>query len=196
MPSEDQTHLDRPVANQPTRIHESGRKDGLSEIFSFHSQIRAALSRLSALAETRSFGDAERESAQSLLDFFRGPLIWHDIDEETTLMPRLRRAAQGGELEAVLGDISDAHENMEEMLDSLLPMLEAVVRPYQFPNPETLREFSTQLRAILEPHLAQEEKQLLPFARRLLDEKERELMAEELAARRESRKKKRVVELP
>jgi hemerythrin-like domain-containing protein len=154
----------------------------------FHSSIRAALSGLDELARAQDWDKKHQVEARALLNFFTGPLIWHDIDEETSLLPRVRRRALDDKQREVLDEITDQHEKMEGVLERLMPPLEAACAD---PPPEIvgLEDLARELRAIIEPHLATEEQRLVPLARAVLTSDDLDAMEQEIAQRVEMRRK-------
>jgi iron-sulfur cluster repair protein YtfE (RIC family) len=176
------------VATKRIRPEQEGRGDVLSELFRFHGRIRSALVQLAGLAGVSVVGDAERESAADLLAFFRGPLLWHDIDEETSLLPRLKRAVCTAEELEVLCAISTDHEHMEETVDEVVLSLEALLNATDLNAVRRLPELAERLRAILHPHLALEERHLLPLARRLLSDDDLDRMRREIDTRNRLRR--------
>lgn len=163
-------------------------RDALATLMRFHSSIRAALSGLDELARAQEWDKKHQVEARALLNFFTGPLIWHDIDEETSLLPRVRRRAHDASLTKVLDDITHQHEAMEGVLERLMPPLEAACSD---PPPEIvgLEDLARELRAIIEPHLATEERSLIPLARAVLTGEDLEAMEQEISQRDEMRRK-------
>ena len=138
-----------------------------------------------ALSKTSNPSAEDRRNASDIVDFFTGPLIWHDIDEETSLMPRLRHRVESPDLESALATIAEQHEQMEDAIERLLPALGMFVSGAA--SGDVLADLSAKLRAVLGPHLALEERELLPFARMVLNDQDLEDMWNEIQARIPSR---------
>lgn len=175
----------RAVEPRAVEHHVAGPNDALSAIFRFHGRIRAALFELDSLAVLLHPDDEQRARADKLMDFFTGPLVWHDIDEETSLMPRLRRRVQAEELETVLDRVSEQHEAMETTIEHLLPALRDFAEGRV--GGAGLSDLAEQLHDVLEPHLSLEEHDLLPFARLVLTDEDLAAIATEVKSRHLSR---------
>lgn len=161
--------------------------DPLLEILRFHAVLRRALDALEEAAASAERGERETERFVELAAFFSGPLRFHDADEESLLMPLLRRVEHPPRLERMLDNCTRAHRTLEARLDQLLPHLEAVARGAALPDPRHLRETASALRSLLEAHLKMEEQEVIPLARLLLDEGDLRRLSEALAARATSR---------
>lgn len=162
------------------------REDPIVVFLSFHTRIRAALTTLEELAAS----DAEESGirkAQALVDFFEGPLTWHDLDEEGSLMPRLRAVEHPPRLERMLDACSSTHRAMDDAIEEVLPYLRHVARG-GVADKERLSQASTRMRALLEPHLRLEEQEVLPLARLLLAERDLDEIADEMDRRAELRR--------
>lgn len=160
--------------------------DPLAVLFRFHGEIRTAINLLESLADAPTNGRWAREHrarAEQLLHFFSGPLIWHDIDEECSLLPRLahRVYAEEHELEDALQRIRRDHAIMERRLEPVLVHLSGLAAG-RHPDKAFAADVE-QLRDHLLPHLAGEERDLFPFARLVLTESDLREMGEELEAR-------------
>jgi hemerythrin-like domain-containing protein len=157
------------------------------ELQKFHGEIRRSLDLLDDLARAPTYGEKEREVAYTLWEFFTGPLIWHDIDEELSVVKRLRETRKSPIFEALLTEMSDAHEEMEAMLQLLRPHLERLVRGGEPADAGAFVGAALELRELLEPHLTLEEREIFPFARFFFDEEALAEIREEIAARMEAR---------
>jgi hemerythrin-like domain-containing protein len=171
--------------------------DPLKAILSFHGRIRSALRTLDELGELAEAGRVDPMVARALFDFFSGPLVWHDFDEEASLMPRLRRVQHPPRLERMLAAVSEAHEKMETCLEEICPYLKEVAGGAE-PQAEPLRRLGTELRELLEPHLRMEEQEIIPLARLLLSEDDLDEMRREMRERLRDRRAhvERAPELP
>lgn len=160
--------------------------DGLRLLLSFHGEIRASIDQLSALAS----GDEREphEAARTLVDFFKGPLVWHDLDEETSLLPRLRRLDQKPhDLDEMLAACTHDHESLETYIERLMPHLDAVAKGRDEVDRGLLLAASRDLHIMLLAHLTLEEQTVFPLAARLLTRDDRSDIAREVMERREDR---------
>jgi hemerythrin-like domain-containing protein len=178
----------------------SEEPDPLKELLRFHGQIRAALQSLELLAaapDTIEGHELERPNPRQLVEFLGGPLVWHDIDEEASLMPRLRRVKHSRHLDELLLAVTEHHERMESCIERLLPELEKASHPEMTQNLDVLAENVAALKELLVSHLALEEQHLFPFARLVLDDTDLAELAEEIRDRHDTRAvgKKAVVEV-
>jgi hemerythrin-like domain-containing protein len=179
------TEDEHAVVGEPLAPH-----DPLAALFRFHGEIRTALNLLEGLADEPAdarWAREHRQRAQKLLHFLSGPLIWHDIDEECSLLPRLshRVYAEEHELDDALQAIRRDHAVMERRLEPVLVHLSGLAAGR---HPE--KSFASdveKLRDHLLPHLASEERDLFPFARLVLTERHLQEMGEELEARAAAR---------
>lgn len=162
--------------------------DPLRALLSFHGRIRAALKSLASLGDAAAAGGLDPMVARALYDFFTGPVMWHDVDEERSLMPRLKRVRHPPRVERLLERTSEAHERMETRLADLLPHLDAVAQGRETPDPERLQTAARELDELLLPHLRMEEQEIIPLARLLLSEADLAEMASEMAARLAARR--------
>lgn len=161
--------------------------DGLRLLLSFHGEIRASVNQLSALAS----GDEGNpsEAARTLVDFFIGPLAWHDLDEECSLLPRLRRLEdKPDDLNEMLEAITHDHESLEGYVERVLPHLGAVADGRDVPDRGLLLAAARDLRRLLVAHLALEERTVFPLAAKLLSETDRLAIGREVRDRREDRR--------
>lgn len=151
--------------------------DPLLELFGFHREIRRAIRKLEKLVQTETFDHADAVEKTFLLDFFEGPLAWHDLDEEATLLRRLRRRLIAPEDLEVLDGVTDQHEALEEAIDNLLPLLDVAT------TGKEIASAAQKVSDTLLPHLRFEERSLFPMARRSLTSKDLEEMGLEMHSR-------------
>ena len=161
--------------------------DVLRQLGAFHGEIRTALSRAEHLTSDCEDSASLREEARQLSDFFAGPLLWHDIDEEALLMPPLRRL-HFAPLDRVLDQLEREHEEMEAALTDVLFLLEDIAAARVQVDPARLSRATHQLVSVLLPHLVHEEEQLFPAARALLAPEVRSHLGVLLRRRDEARK--------
>lgn len=161
--------------------------DPIGQLLAFHERIRLVLDALDDLAKAAEDGEVDPLHAQAIADFFSGPLVWHDVDEELSLMPRLRRASPDAELSRVVAACARAHDTMEARIDASLPHLRAIGERKEPPSPVLLRKLAKVMRQLLEPHLHIEESALFPRARQLFDDDTLRAIQEELSRREADR---------
>jgi hypothetical protein len=177
--------LDR---SREVTVQGAGRPDdeGLRALMSFHGEIRAALTRLTGLANGSD--TTPEATAHALVRFFEGPLSWHDLDEEVSLLPRLRRLAEKpADLDEMLEAVAEDHEALESYIDRLLPHLAAVSAREAAPDHGLLLAATRDLKRMLMRHLALEEQTLFPLALALLPAEEKRALGAELRRRRAAR---------
>jgi hemerythrin-like domain-containing protein len=172
--------------NVDERIPSEAVSDPLKDLIAFHRRIRLSIGHLRDLARLPPTL-VDKHDAAALVDFFRGPLLWHDIDEEAVLLPALRARAGEPVVEGLLVSCSRAHETLEKLIDAVLPHLDDVAAGNAPSNPALLLRVCDDLDRVLAPHLAMEEREVFPLARRLLTEHELSAMALELMARQNAR---------
>ncbi|MCP4503544.1 MAG: hemerythrin domain-containing protein [Deltaproteobacteria bacterium] len=176
---------------------EAESSDPLHALFRFHRRIRLSMRTFLRIAESSKAGvEPNQVEVRALTDFFTGPLIWHDIDEEVTLMPRLRRAPEP-KFAKLLEEITEQHQRMEEILEGILPHLTDVATGRVKANGALLVTEANALYELLSEHLRLEEQEIFPVARNVLSEEELGEMAVEMSTRLEGNKHKmpRVVPL-
>lgn len=157
--------------------------DPIAVLQAFHGRIRAALRMLNDLAEHPTSA-LEPSVAEHLIEFFTGPLAWHDLDEETTLIPLLRAipSPPPGLMDAV-ATVSGQHTQMESLVENLLVDLGAVAAGQPRPVPDPFPLAAQAFRETFEPHLELEERELFPAARLLLAPEALREIADDLRSR-------------
>jgi hemerythrin-like domain-containing protein len=166
------------------------KDDALRRLLSFHGEIRAAVNQLAVLA--RGDEPEPKSAAHELLRFFAGPFAWHDLDEEASLLPRLRRLPNPPEdLTEMVDAVSADHDRLETFLDELVPLLEMVALGREKPDEERLVRASQELRGLILSHLALEERTVFPLAARLLSREELAGLFREIEDRAETREEGR-----
>jgi hypothetical protein len=154
----------------------------LATLPAFHKSIRLALEAFGATAGLASVGLCDVIKASALVDFFVGPMRWHDEDETRSLLPRL--LARDPALQGAIDDCAAAHAHMERALDDVLDHLRAIASGAMQPDAALLLATHDELRQVLEPHLHREEHELFPAAEALLDAAALREIALEMHARR------------
>jgi hemerythrin-like domain-containing protein len=164
--------------------------DPIKDLLLFHRSIRASLETFDRLAaEAETMGRCDPYKAAALYEFFTGPMRWHDVDERETLLRRLARSGDAT-FRAALDRAAAEHDEVEAAVVDVLDHLQAVAGLAAHTDPILLRNSARRIRAVLEPHLEREERELFPAARKLLTPVARTEMQAELAARRRARETK------
>jgi hemerythrin-like domain-containing protein len=151
-----------------------------------HERIEAQLCTLERLGPhlEKSGCDAEAKSAaRAVLRYFDTSGRLHHQDEDDDLFPLLRRrAAVAGrpEVAAAIEELEREHETMEAQWNRLRERLLAITEGEARIVAEDVARFAWLYRR----HMEQEASAVLPFARETLDEAQRALLAERMAARR------------
>ena len=152
-----------------------------------HERIRRQCALIVRIAAhlAKHGADAEaREAAAGVIRYFEGAAANHHRDEEEDLFPLLHYAAPSGELNAVralLALLRDDHRRLEARWADMHSRLAAIVegRP-----PDLDADVAEGFAEAYERHIALEEAQLLPLARRVLDARATERMGTRMARRR------------
>lgn len=176
----------------------SGAEGPLERLIRFHSDIREATAALTALFDAASRGALDRGKAQRLREFFTGPLLWHDEDEEVGLFPRLRRTDLADSERAIIDATSRGHDRMEELLEHLGPLLTSMAAGTGASAELVAGAAEARaLQTLLDGHMKLEEESLFPMAARRLSKAELDGLADEMDARHgdEGARPRRAVEL-
>lgn len=164
-------------------------EDPLRGLSSFHRRARASLIALEELAQgAAAEDDLDRDQAAYLAELYRGPLIWHDEDEEELILPRLRRMRHSVRLERALDVIAEGHRGLDGWIEPVLPHLDEMASAGAVFDPPMFVVAARALARHLEPHMRLEDQELLPLARLMLSDDDLEQIARELRARREERR--------
>lgn len=162
--------------------------DPLKELLLFHRSIRAALVTFDALAgEAEAGRQCDPYKAAALYDFFTGPMRWHDVDERMSLLSRLGRRTDASLNVDAVAQATKEHDEVEAAIVDVLDHLQAVAGLATHADPILLRNSARRMRAVIEPHLEREERDVFPAARASLGEAELAEMHDEIAARRANR---------
>jgi hemerythrin-like domain-containing protein len=172
--------------SKPLPFLRERRDDPFEMLLSFHGEIRRSLDLLDDLARSPEFDQEAGAVAYTLWEFFTGPLLWHDEDEEVSVLKRLRVTHLSAMFEALLSVASQNHREMEGRLTDLTPHLEVVMKG-QRPDAGALAEAALGLRELLEPHLALEEREIYPFARYFFSDDTRRQIMNEIVGRMRAR---------
>lgn len=163
-------------------------EDPLVQLLRFHGRIRRGLRALDLLADSAEAGELDPLHAHALAEFFAGPVIWHDIDEELSLLPRLRTSDAPPRLMRMLDRCNRAHDTMEDCIEENIPHLWELAKEKTEPDVKRLREMAVKLRDILEPHMRMEELEVFPIARLALSDDEIQQIGREMQSRADDRK--------
>lgn len=161
--------------------------DPLRELIAFHGRIRLSIARMKELSRLPP-ALVDARDARALVTFFRGPLLWHDMDEEAVLLPALRARVGEPVVDDLTRACSLAHERLEGLIDEILPHLDAVADGRAPSEPARLAVAAQALEDVLTPHLSLEEREIFPLARRLLSPRDLAAIADAMAARLAARR--------
>lgn len=155
----------------------------LTTLLSFHKSIRLAMATVETSAGLASAGLFDVIKVSALVDFFEGPLRWHDEDEASSLFPRLLQADRARAL-APLTACAQEHARVETTIASALEHLRALAHDDAAPDPELLHATSAALQRLLEPHLQREEREIFPLAKEVLSPADLDAIGLEMHVRR------------
>ncbi len=176
----------------------SGGAGPLERLTAFHVEIRRAMAALTDLFDAASRGAPDPRAASALREFFAGPLLWHDEDEEVGLFPRLRRVELADAERAVIDATSRGHDRMEELLEHLGPLLAGLIAgSCTGPDLAAGAVEARALRNLLDAHMRLEEESLFPLAAQRLGRDELDELGREMDARHgdEKARPRRAIEL-
>jgi iron-sulfur cluster repair protein YtfE (RIC family) len=159
--------------------------DAIDELVAFHGVIRTNLGTLCAFAESDE-APAPNE-VQAIAAFFTTDIALHDLDEEASLLPRLRHVEHPERLDRMINACTHAHERLESALDEVTPYLTAVAAGNKLFDREKIRRAYDVLAKVLEPHMRMEELEIMPMARLLLTTAQIHEIGHEMHGRRRSR---------
>jgi hemerythrin-like domain-containing protein len=156
-----------------------------------HRRIEHFLHVLPAIHEHAAGGSlspGERVDLDAAVTYFAAAAPKHIADEEDSLFPRLR--ASGDTTAARVLDLVARLERDHDAADQHHGVVDTLVRRWlarehlEADEARELRERLTALRAIYQPHIEVEDRELFPTAARLLSASEIQEMGREMAARR------------
>jgi hemerythrin-like domain-containing protein len=162
---------------------QAGFGDPLGVLWDCHRRIEGFLRVLVKAAELGALDDASFRSLEAALDYFRDAAPRHTADEEESLFPRMRAA---GSVLQMLAELEADHARA----DAMHRRLDALGRGWLAERklePEELAEFGRlagELREIYGRHIAVEDEQVFPLAKRVLDKEQAAAIGQEMAARR------------
>jgi hemerythrin-like domain-containing protein len=135
------------------------------------------------LAQHGSDGAAQ-EAAQAVLRYFETAAVHHHADEEQDLFPALLEAMAGSDavcIRELTRELLAEHRQLEQRWSALSPQLQAIARGQaQLLQPTQVNDFVVGYRS----HIHKEDTELLPMARRLLDESQLQRIGQAMRQRR------------
>ena len=152
-----------------------------------HERIRrncALAVRLAAHLAAHGVDEEAREAARSIIRYFDTAAAEHHRDEEQDLFPAIFHHVPSGELNAaraLLARLREDHARLDAAWAGVRARLAWIVEDDQ---PELDEATAAGLAAAYERHIAFEEAELLPLARRVLDAQALELLGRRMARRR------------
>jgi hemerythrin-like domain-containing protein len=165
----------------------AGFDDPIEILDGCHERVRrncATIERIAARVASSGVDADARLAATGVIRYFDTAGANHHRDEEDDLFPALAHHAPSGELNAVfdlLARLRADHRKLEQLWNELRARLRGVIEGRDGGlTPEVARAFSQ----AYERHIALEESQLLPLARRVLDERVVAAMGGNMARRR------------
>ena len=143
-----------------------------------------ALPPLFSRTRSRLAGPRRARPFPAVIGFFEGPGRCHHEDEEFSLFPRLQGEEDANALVAAL----DAeHRTLEAIYLSVRTVAQHLAAGTGQPEPQAVADLAVQVAAMAagyRAHLAREEADLFPLAKRLLDEPQIRAVAIEMRLRR------------
>jgi hemerythrin-like domain-containing protein len=130
----------------------------------------------------------ERQALATALRYFREAAPKHTRDEEESLFPRLR-ASQNPQAQAAFSMLDTLHED-HETADISHQQVEVLCLQWlsddylQEESRNRLSQLLTGLKSIYERHIAVEDTQIFPLARKILNASQLQSIASEMASRR------------
>lgn len=139
-------------------------------------------------AQGSSLNDEHRRALEVSLRYFRESAPKHTADEEDSLFPRMmtRAGAESNHISDLLGQLNADHRSLTESHDQLDELGLGWLAHNLLPPRETTQMVAMieRLKGTYERHIAIEELEVFPFAGRILPPEDLQLIANEMAARR------------
>jgi len=161
--------------------------DVIDMLFACHERIRR-MARLAERLSTAHESPAEevQEAASALAGYFRNALPHHVADEDLSIRPRLHEIELPEDVRDALTDMSNQHEEIDELLADLLPLWDVLIRDgSRLPDmPALMEASSTRLRVLLDAHLYVEEETIFPAMRKYLSSESESVILREMRMRR------------
>lgn len=151
----------------------AGFDEPVEMLASCHDRLRdrcSTLSRLPAHIAEHGADEQARNAAQSILRYFDGPAMYHHADEEKDLFPALLESVAGSDavcLRELFEKLSTEHRRLESQWQRLRGPLLLVSEGQDATLPQQ------DIEAFIDgyaSHLQCEDDELLPMARRMLDD--------------------------
>jgi hemerythrin-like domain-containing protein len=156
-----------------------------------HRRVESFLRALVVVTEQAGGGELnshEREALETALRYFREAAPKHTADEEESLFPRMRALGDGATREALvkIQRLEADHEIARVGHDAVEQLGQQWVRNGRLSLDETSRLLQRlhELQSIYERHIAVEDNEIFPVARRSLDAKTLSEVGREMAERR------------
>jgi len=156
-----------------------------------HRRIEMFLRALLAVAGQSSDGTLtaeQRDALEKSLAYFRDAAPKHTADEEQSLFPRMRRV-ESAEVHDALAQV-EALEREHRVADELHARVDKIGRQWLATGSllpaelASLRTALAELKKIYDRHIAIEDEQVFPLAKKVLAPEEQKAVGEEMAARR------------
>ena len=170
---------------------ESDFTDPIGMLSDCHRRIERFLRVLLTIATEQQGGPLsgeQRVALETALNYFRNAAPKHTADEEESLFPRLRRI-ESPEMRSTLERI-DALEHDHQRADQRHQEVERLGREWlnrgRLPGEDAKRlaNLLTELSELYEQHIALEDREIFPSAKRLLSPEDRTAVGVEMADRR------------
>lgn len=142
--------------------------DAVDELYDCHERIRHYLALARRISTAQHAPDAEvRDAAGSLIRYFSKAYPLHVVDEDLSLIPRLKNTSPPPEVLSAIRALHEDHADLEPVVDAFCDAMQLLVD-----RPDRLTALQSRLAPMvdvlteeLEEHLAVEEDVLLPYAR-------------------------------
>ena len=156
-----------------------------------HRRIEMFLRALIVIAQESREGSLnaeQREALEKALTYFRDAAPKHTADEEQSLFPRMRKAG-GDEVRAALAQV-DALEREHRIADELHARVDRLGQKWLASGTLAADELAQvrtslgELKNIYDRHIAIEDEQVFPLAKKVLGAEDQKKVGEEMASRR------------
>lgn len=170
--------------------------DPVGMLSACHGRVRKQCATLKALMphlHTKGADDEAAAAAHRVMRYFDEAAVHHHADEEEDLFPRLMKAlqtstigtAEKNDVQVLLSRLRQEHASMGAAWQTVRTYL-LKVRSHQLPDLAPMQPLIERFTQAYEAHTALEDEQLLPLARRLLEESAIESLGQQMKARRQS----------
>jgi len=146
------------MSNAPNLLNDDGSASMATALMMSHHAFRRDIARFASALEKIANGDASRADAvREEWHNYRGALHGHHEMEDTRIFPHVK--SQAAALASTIDQLSADHRQID-------PLLERGDRGFaELPKTELAASVVAELSALLAPHLATEEAQVIPFLR-------------------------------